>query len=1288
MDVGGDIVFPPFRLDLINDRLWRGAQEVVLRPKTFAVLRHLVHHAGRVVKKEELLDALWPGTIVGDDGIMVCVRELRRALGDDSQEPQFIETLRKRGYRFIAPVAADAAPVSRSTLHASRQETAEKTALNGRDPEPLENRNEKPETLLVGRTPELAQLQQLLEKAVRGERQVVFVSGETGIGKTTLVDAFLAQIHDRAEVRITSGQCVEQYGPGEAYLPLLEATARLCRAPGGERRIAALQRYAPSWLAQLPSLLEPQEFDRLQQRVQGTSRERMLREMAEAAEGFAATRVVVLVLEDLHWSDVSTLDWVTYMARRREPARLLVLGTYRPADVLASNHPLHGVVQELQARGQCEVLRLAPLAEEAIAEYLAVRLNADIEARHVVPLQFIPLLHHRTGGNPLFLVNTVDDLIRQGVFAEEAGQQTFRADAVKTISESIPDTLRQLIERQLERLLEPEQRLLEAASVVGVEFAAAEVAAGLLTEQDNIEATCERLARTGQWLRAAGAAEWPDGTISGRYSFLHAVHHEVVYAQLAEVRRVQLHRRIAARKETAYGERVSEIAAELAAHFAAGRDLQRAVTYSRQAAETAVRRHAHQEATAHLTKGLELLRALPDTAEQVRQELGLQVMLAASLMTLKGYAAAEVEQAYARAQALCQQVETTPHVFPVLRGLVSFYQVRARLQIARELGEQLLHLCQRVDDPLLHVQAHYGQGVTLFDLAEFDSSSAHLTHTLTLYTPQQHTAHVSLYGGYDPGVACLQWLARILWLRGYPTQAKQRSDEALHLARELGHPLSLAWAWNIAAVIHQYRGEEPAAQACVQEAVSIVQEHELAFMAALTMILQGWGLVGQGQRIKGIEKIREGLTAYQSTGAALSLPAQFSLLAGAYARSGQMVEAQRLITEAVAITTKTGERWFEAELYRLKGELTLYQQSTVDSQKSKVPNTQRPTPDAQAEVEAYFLKALEIARQQQAKSWELRAAMSLARLWHSQGKISDARQLLEETYSWFTEGFDTKDLRDAKTLLVSLGGKGETPGDRERATETRGQGTGNSSLESGVQRPASQKIQALQSEISSTHHVPRTTQARDPQPSALSLKDIALFRCEGEYWTLSFAGITCRLKEARGLHYIAHLLQHPHQEFHVLTLTSARASLSEETAETQSFQDLNLSFDHIEGRSDAGEVLDPQARAAYKQRLAELRGELAEAQAFHDLGRSEHLTAEIDFLTHELTRAFGLGGRARRVGAPTERARVNITRAIKIALRKIAEHHPALGQHLAVTIKTGVYCSYTPDPRLPITWQG
>ena len=359
--------------------------------------------------------------------------------------------------------------------------------------------------------------------------------------------------------------------------------------------------------------------------------------MAEAAELFTTTRALVLVLEDLHWSDVSTLDWVSYMARRREPSKLLILGTYRPADVLASNHPLHGVVQELQARQQCEELRLTPLAEEAIGKYLTVRFKADVGAQRAASLQQLtPVLHRRTGGNPLFIVNTVDDLIRQGMLAEDAGEWILRTDTAEALCESVPDSLRQLIDRQLERLPGPEQRLLEVASVVGVEFAAAEVTAGLPTDSEEIEAQCERLARTGQWVRETGVAEWPDGTLSGRYSFRHALYHEVVYAQSAEVRRLQLHRRIAERKEAAYGEQVGEIAAELAVHFEKGRVLTRAVHYLGKAGETAMRRNAHQEAIAHFTRGLELLATFPDTPERKQQELMLQGVLGVPLVRTKG----------------------------------------------------------------------------------------------------------------------------------------------------------------------------------------------------------------------------------------------------------------------------------------------------------------------------------------------------------------------------------------------------------------------------------------------------------------------------------------------------------------------------------------------------------------------------------------------------------------------------------------------------------------------------
>ena len=445
-----------------------------------------------------------------------------------------------------------------------------------------------------------------------------------------------------------------------------------------------------------------------------------------------------------------------------------------------------------------------------------------------------------------------------------------------------------------------------------------------------------------------------------------------------------------------------------------------------------------------------------------------------------------------------------------------------------------------------------------------------------------------------------------------------------------------------------------------------------------------------------VEKIREGIAAYQSTGAALSLPAYLSLLAGAYARDGQMAEARRLIEEALGVTHKTGERWLEAELYRVKGELTL--QSRVQRLGASVSDPQPLTPDLQAEAEAYFLKALEIARHQQAKSWELRIAMSLARLWRSRGKSPDARKLLEETYNWFTEGFETKDLRDAAALLTKLGGdmrktegqRGNRVGSsqysavtREGAAEGRLQATGDGQGAEGdrqqgknVQR--SQSLPDLRSPTPSPQHSIPNTQC--------------IFRREGEYWSVTFAGATCRLRDNRGMRYLARLLLHPNEEIHSLQITAGDMAHSEMLQlgplSRGALADLVEAEEKPSlGFSDAGEVLDPQARAAYRRRLEELQAELAESREVNDLGRMEALQEEMNFLTKELSQAVGIGGRVRKAGSIAERARVNVTKALKTAIKQIGKIHPQLGRHLQRTIRTGTYCAYVPGPNSSEIWQ-
>jgi DNA-binding winged helix-turn-helix (wHTH) protein len=400
-------VFGSFQFDVANASLRRGQQRIVMTPKAFGVLHYLLEHAGQLVTKNDLWGAVWPGVSVTDATLTVCVSELRKALGDDPRVPQYIETVHRLGYRFTAPVAVE-------PLH------PKDTVINYQAPA-LVNSARSAAPNVVGRESELAQLHEWLRRTLTGERQIVFVTGEAGIGKTTLVEEFLlqAQLAAKDQLWLGRGQCIEHYGAGEAYLPLLDALGRLCREPQARRLVAILDQHAPAWLAQMPALLDGGRWKQLQGRVAGATRERMLRELADAVEVISQKQLLVLQLEDLHWSDYSTLEWLGFLARRQEPARLLVLGTYRPVEVIVRQHPLRDLKHELLIHRHCHELPLSLLSEAAVMEYLTLRFtSADSlgaqptgAAVRQEPLRRLAhTIHQRTDGNPLFLVNVVDYL--------------------------------------------------------------------------------------------------------------------------------------------------------------------------------------------------------------------------------------------------------------------------------------------------------------------------------------------------------------------------------------------------------------------------------------------------------------------------------------------------------------------------------------------------------------------------------------------------------------------------------------------------------------------------------------------------------------------------------------------------------------------------------------------------------------------------------------------------------------------------------------------------------------
>jgi len=475
---------------------------------------------------------------------------------------------------------------------------------------------------------------------------------------------------------------------------------------------------------------------------------------------------------------------------------------------------------------------------------------------------------------------------------------------------------------------------------------------------------------------------------------------QVVYQGVPAARRIQLHRRLGEREAAGYGARAGELAGRLAMHFERGGEPARAVQFHGQAAQNALGRCGYREATEHVTRGLALLTLLPDTPERTAHELRLHITLGLSLAGSQGYAAPETEQAYARARALCQQVGNTQQLFPVLLGLWAFYLVRGALKTSLELAEQLLFQAQQTGDPLHLVWAHAAVGMSLVHRGDLVHGRIYLDQSMALYDRQQHPAYLALIQP-DPGVACLSYLSWTLWLLGHPDQAVQKIHEAIALARDLEDPFSLAYALIFASHTSICRREVRAAGDSAQAALALATERGVAYWQAVATMQQGWAMALQGQSLQGIAQMRQGLAAWRTTGAELARSFWWVLQAEVYASVGQVAEALRLLDDALEGIDTSGEHWWEAEVYRLKGELLL----------------QQGVPD-ELQAEACFRRALQVARRQQARSFELRTALHLSQLWRRRGRHKAARRLLAEIYGWFTEGFDTADLEEARALLA------------------------------------------------------------------------------------------------------------------------------------------------------------------------------------------------------------------------------------------------------------------------------
>ncbi len=820
------------------------------------------------------------------------------------------------------------------------------------------------ETPLFGRRQELERLGQLLAGTMRGHGHVATVVGEAGIGKTRLVSA-LAVDALALGCRVLIGRCHES----DSILPF-GPWVDACRSGVISRDAQILGALHPTRRAELTRLLPEARIDGLP--AASDSALPLFESVAALIEHVARRQPLVLVLEDVHWADEMSLRLLAFLSRRIASWPVLLVATAR-AEELTDASMARRTMEDLSPAPDATSLAVSPLSRSEIASLVHAMAPTGSDAPPAAQVE--EQVWTMSEGNPFVAVEVVRALGRHGASDQRAVP-------------ALPSRVRDLVARRLDRLSARSQDIAAVAAVMGrqFDFALLHAASGM-GERDAAEAVEEMVRH--HVLQAMGS----------QLDFTHDRVRDVAYGRLLVPRRRLLHRAVAEALEavaTVPRDLLDEQIEQLAHHYTEADLAVPAVKYWRRASERSSARSAYAEAIAQCGRALQLLERVPSSAERIRDEILLQTTLGPALMATRGPATPEAEAAYHRALELCRQVGDTPQLFVALMGLWQFYLVRAQHETARELAERLLSLAQSVGDPALLVLAHRALGETCQNLGELVLARTHLTEGSALYDHQQHRSRTFT----DPGVFCLAFASWVLWPLGYPEQASQSSQAALTLARELSYPHTLAAVLFFDAMVHKFRGERHEALERAEATIALGREHGLPHWTMFGTVLRGWAMAMKGQFEEGITRIQEGLAAQHATGAGILRPSFLVLLTEAHAAAGQTEAGLAVLAEAIAQVERTGERYQEAEIHRLKGDLLL----------------QRSFADASLAEEA-FRQALAVACRQQARSWELRAATSLAQLWLRQGKNAAARDLLAPIYGWFTEGLDTADLVEARALL-------------------------------------------------------------------------------------------------------------------------------------------------------------------------------------------------------------------------------------------------------------------------------
>ncbi|MCC6458815.1 MAG: AAA family ATPase [Caldilineaceae bacterium] len=899
--------------------------------------------------------------------------------------------------------------------------------------------------LFVGRERELATLATRLDKVRHGQGQTLFITGDAGRGKTALVQEFAFRMQNGdPDLLVTSGSCNTHSGIGDPYLPFREALARLTgevdtkdddgsipaqqtrrlrgampavlpilveHAPDlistfvdGGKLVDRAMRFAKAdarWFQKLTKLVSDEPTMRLEER-------RIFTQFAAVLKSIAAQRPLLLILEDLHWIDAASTSLLFHLSRATADSRILIVCTYRP-DALtewngASPHPMTRVLGEFRRQQGDIWLDLDNASNIEGRQFIDAYL--DIEPNRLDDA-FRNRLLQQTGGNALFIVELLHILQENGDLYQDASGYWTTSGLLDWYS--LPARVEGVIVQRIAGLSTNLQAVLTVASVEG-ELFTAEIVANVQgrTEREVIELLSRDLDRRHRLVMAESSA-WSGTQRLSQYRFRHSLFQLYLYHHLDAIERAYWHEAIGSALERVYGAQIEQIAVKLAHHFRQAGLTEKAVTYLLRAGEHAQHLGANQDAIHHTGQGIALLAALPDSARHDQHELALQIVLGNALAAVEGAGVREVGDTFLRAEALCRKAGSAEQLLAVLDGLRRHYTLRIELSRAKLIAHEMLHVAQSRPNLIHHVAANLALGNIYGWLGELTSARMYLEQAISLYDPQHSPAYRRAYGR-DLGIGCLANLVVVLWILGFPDQALQRSHDALTLAQTLAHPLGMANAHTWVALLYWLRHEPQEAQRQADLAIQYAAEQAHRLWWAMALCIHGIALVDQGQGETGLQQVHQGLDAYRQVGAISATDLYAVDLARIYATMGRAGEAISVLSQVVAEVGVSEHQTWAAEVYRFRGELLLM----IDGGKESA------SADLFVEVETHFHHAIKIARRQRAKSFELRATTSLCRMWQAQGKRAEAYALLSPIYGWFTEGFDTPDLIEARTLLESL----------------------------------------------------------------------------------------------------------------------------------------------------------------------------------------------------------------------------------------------------------------------------